>query len=194
MSVGVPRETKAAENRAALVPAGVESLVGDGHSVLVEQGAGIGSGFVDETYRAVGATLVPKGGDVWAKAEMVVKVKEPIEPEWPCMRKGQVVFTYFHFAASEPLTRAVIKSGIVAIAYETVQLTSGELPLLTPMSEVAGRMAVQEGAKYLEKVYGGSGILLGGGAGVLPAGVLLHGGGGVGAHPGRKSARQAPPG
>src|SRR3989475_2833609 len=114
---------------------------------------------------------------------MVVKVKEPIEPEWPCMRKGQVVFTYFHFAASEPLTQAVINSGIVAIAYETVQLPSGDLPLLTPMSEVAGRMAVQEGAKYLEKVYGGSGIFLGGGPGGLPAGVLVIGGGLVGGNP-----------
>src|SRR5256884_2825328 len=113
---------------------------------------------------------------------MVVKVKEPIEPEWPCMRKGQVVFTYFHFAASEALTQAVLKSGITAIAYETVQLTSGELPLLTPMSEVAGRMAVQEGAKYLEKVYGGAGILLGGGPRGLPAHVPLLGGGGVGRH------------
>src|SRR2546430_2709375 len=188
MIVGVPREIKTAENRVALVPAGVESLVGDGHSVLVEQGAGIGSGFVDETYRAVGATLVPRAADVWAKAEMVVKVKEPIELEWPCMRKGQVVFTYFHFAASEPLTRAVIKSGIIAIAYETVQLTSGELPLLTPMSEVAGRMAVQEGAKYLEKVYGGSGILLGGVPGVLPAEVLIIGGGVVGTNAARMAA------
>src|SRR5256886_8033882 len=186
MIVGVPREIKTAEHRVALVPAGAESLVGDGHSVLVEQGAGLGSGFADEAYRAAGATLVPKAADVWAKAEMVVKVKEPIEPEWPCMRKGQVVFTYFHFAASEPLTRAVIKSGIVAIAYETVQLTSGELPLLTPMSEVAGRMAVQEGAKYLEKVYGGSGILLGGVPGGLPAEVLIIGGGGGGGHPGER--------
>src|SRR5439155_1475296 len=143
--VGVPREIKTAEHRVALVPAGVESLVGDGHSVLVEEGAGIGSGFADEAYRVAGGTLVPRAADVWAKAEMVVKVKEPIEPEWPCMRKGQVVFTYFHFAASESLTQAVIKSGIVAIAYETVQLASGELPLLTPMSEVAGRMAVDQG-------------------------------------------------
>src|SRR2546428_8792508 len=188
MIVGVPREIKTAENRVAFVPAGVESLVGDGHTVLVEQGAGIGSGFVDETYGAVGATLVPKAADVWARAEMVVKVKEPIEPEWPCMRKGQVVFTYFHFAASESLTRAVIKSGIIAIAYETVQLASGELPLLTPMSEVAGRMAVQEGAKYLEKVYGGSGILLGGVPGVLPAEVLIIGGGVVGAHAAKMAA------
>ncbi|PYP44836.1 MAG: alanine dehydrogenase [Gemmatimonadetes bacterium] len=188
MIVGVPKEIKTAEHRVALVPAGVESLVGDGHSVLVEQGAGIGSGFADEAYRTAGGTLVPKAAEVWAKAEMVVKVKEPIEPEWPCMRKGQVVFTYFHFAASEPLTRAVIKSGIVAIAYETVQLASGELPLLTPMSEVAGRMAVQEGAKYLEKVYGGSGILLGGVPGVLPAEVLIIGGGVVGANAAKMAA------
>src|SRR5437879_9029865 len=124
MIVGVPKEIKTAENRVALVPAGVESLVGDGHTVLVEQGAGLGSGFGDESYRAVGGTVVPQAADLWARAEMVVKVKEPIEPEWPCMRQGQVVFTYFHFAASEPLTRAVIKSGIVAIAYETVQLAS----------------------------------------------------------------------
>src|SRR5882724_5579233 len=188
MIVGVPKEIKTAEQRVALVPAGVESLVGDGHSVLVEQGAGIGSGFADEAYRVAGGTLVPRAADVWAKAEMVVKVKEPIEPEWPCMRKGQVVFTYFHFAASEPLTRAVINSGIVAIAYETVQLPSGDLPLLTPMSEVAGRMAVQEGAKYLEKVYGGSGILLGGVPGVLPAEVLIIGGGVVGANAAKMAA------
>ena len=188
MIVGVPKEIKTAEHRVALVPAGVESLVGDGHSVIVEQGAGLGSGFADEAYRAAGGTVVPKAADVWAKAEMVVKVKEPVEREWPCMRQGQVVFTYFHFAASEPLTRAVIQSGIIAIAYETVQLPSGDLPLLTPMSEVAGRMAVQEGAKYLEKVYGGSGILLGGVPGVLPAEVLIIGGGVVGANAAKMAA------
>src|SRR5216110_2069361 len=188
MIVGVPKEIKTAENRVALVPAGAESLVGDGHSVLVEQGAGLGSGFADEAYRAAGATLVPKAADVWAKAEMVVKVKEPIEPEWPCMRKGQVVFTYFHFAASEALTQAVLKSGITAIAYETVQLTSGELPLLTPMSEVAGRMAVQEGAKYLEKQYGGRGVLLGGVPGVAPAKVVILGGGIVGINAAKMAA------
>jgi alanine dehydrogenase len=188
MIVGVPKELKTAEHRVALVPAGAESLTGDGHTVLVEQGAGLGSGFADAAYRAAGATLVPKAPDVWGQADMVVKVKEPIEPEWPCLRHGQVVFTYFHFAASEALTRAVIKSGIVAIAYETVQLASGELPLLTPMSEVAGRMAVQEGAKYLEKVYGGSGILLGGVPGVLPAEVLVIGGGVVGANAAKMAA------
>src|SRR2546430_14872607 len=167
MIIGVPKEIKTAENRVALVPAGVESLVGDGHSVLVEHGAGIGSGVADDTYRAGGATLVAKAADVWAKAEMGVKGKEPVEPEWPGMRKGQVGFTYFHFAASAPLTRAAIKSGIIAIAYETVQLTSGELPLLTPMSEVAGRMAGQDGGEYLADVYGGRGILRGGRPGDL---------------------------
>src|SRR3989449_5440114 len=187
MIVGVPKEIKTAEHRVALVPAGVESLVGDGHAVLVEQGAGLGSGFSDEAYRASGATLVPRAGDVWSKAEMVVKVKEPIEAEWPCMRRGQVVFTYFHFAASEGLTQAVLESGITAIAYETVQLASGELPLLTPMSEDAERMAVQDGAKYLEKVYGGSGILLGGVPGALPAEVLILGGGVVGANAAKRS-------
>jgi alanine dehydrogenase len=188
MIVGVPKEIKTEENRVALVPAGAESLVGDGHTVLVEQGAGLGSGFADAAYQAAGAELVPRAADVWARAEMVVKVKEPIEREWPCLRRGQVVFTYFHFAASEPLTKAVLKSGIIAIAYETVQLASGELPLLTPMSEVAGRMAVQEGAKYLEKVYGGSGILLGGVPGVLPAEVLIVGGGVVGANAAKMAA------
>src|SRR5205807_4049008 len=182
MIVGVPKEIKTAEHRVALVPAGVESLVGDGHTVVFEQGGGEGSGFSDEAYRGAGASVVPGAGEVWAKAELVVKVKEPVEPEWPCMRKGQVVFTYFHFAASEPLTRAVIRSGIVAIAYETVQLASGELPLLTPMSEVAGRMAVQEGAKYLERPMEGRGILLAGVPGVPPANVVILGGGVVGAN------------
>src|SRR6266705_1826548 len=188
MIVGVPREIKTAEHRVALVPAGAESLRGDGHTLFVEQGAGTGSGFPDDAYRAVGATIVPTAADVWARSEMVLKVKEPVEPEWPCMRKGQVVFTYFHFAASEPLTQAVIRSNIVAIAYETVQLPSGELPLLTPMSEVAGRMAVQEGAKYLEKVYGGSGVLLGGVPGVAPGEVVIIGGGVVGINAAKMAA------
>jgi alanine dehydrogenase len=188
MIVGVPREIKTAEHRVALVPAGAESLRGDGHTVLVEQGAGVGSGFPDDAYRAVGATIVPEADAVWAKAELVLKVKEPIESEWPRIRKGQVLFTYFHFAASEPLTSAIIQRACVAIAYETVQLTSGELPLLTPMSEVAGRMAVQEGAKYLEKVFGGSGVLLGGVPGVLPAEVLILGGGVVGTNAAKMAA------
>ena len=188
MIVGVPREIKTAENRVALVPAGAEALVGDGHTVLVEQGAGLGSGFADDAYRAVGATIAGSVDEVWAKAEMILKVKEPIEPEWKRIRKGQVVFTYFHFAASEPLTKAILASGCVAIAYETVQLPTGELPLLTPMSEVAGRMAVQEGAKYLEKVFGGSGILLGGVPGVLPAEVVVLGGGVVGTNAAKMAA------
>jgi len=188
MIVGVLSDIKTNENRVARVPAGAESLAGDGHAVLVEQGAGLGSGFPDASYQTAGATIVPNAADVWAKAEMILKVKEPIESEWPHLRKGQVVFTYFHFAASEPLTRALIKSGVIAIAYETVQLASGELPLLTPMSEVAGRMAVQEGAKYLEKVFGGSGILLGGVPGVLPAEVLIIGGGVVGANAAKMAA------
>jgi alanine dehydrogenase len=188
MIIGVPKEIKTAENRVAMVPAGAEALGAGGHTVLVERGAGAGSGFADGLYAAVGATIVPAAPDVWAQADMIVKVKEPIEPEWPHMRSGQVVFTYFHFAASEPLTRAVMKSGIVAIAYETVQLPSGELPLLTPMSEVAGRMAVQEGAKYLERFYGGRGILLGGVPGVLPAEVVVLGGGVVGTNAAKMAA------
>jgi alanine dehydrogenase len=185
--VGVPKEIKTAEHRVALVPAGAESLASDGHTVLVEQGAGLGSGFNDEAYRAAGAEIAPSDA-VWSKSDMILKVKEPIEPEWSRLRKGQVVFTYFHFAASEPLTQAVIKSGCVAIAYETVELPTKELPLLTPMSEVAGRMAVQEGAKYLEKVFGGYGILLGGVPGVLPAEVLILGGGVVGTNAAKMAA------
>ena len=188
MIVGVPKEIKTAENRVALVPAGAEALASDGHTVLVEQGAGLGSGFGDDAYSAVGATIVPTVDDVWAKAELILKVKEPIEPEWPRIKKGQVLFTYFHFAASEPLTKAIVKSGAVAIAYETVQLDSGELPLLTPMSEVAGRMAVQEGAKYLEKVYGGRGVLLGGVPGVAPGKVVILGGGVVGINAAKMAA------
>ena len=187
MIVGVPKEIKTAEHRVALVPAGAHALRGDGHTVLVEQGAGLGSGFADDTYRAQGASIVG-AAELWGRAELILKVKEPIEPEWPCIRAGQVLFTYFHFAASQSLTAALIKSQAIAIAYETVQLESGELPLLTPMSEVAGRMAVQEGAKYLEKAYGGSGILLGGVPGVLPGEVLIIGGGTVGTNAAKMAA------
>ncbi|MGH7754160.1 MAG: alanine dehydrogenase, partial [Gemmatimonadales bacterium] len=147
-----------------------------------------GSGFPDEAYTAVGAKVLPTAEDVWKQAEMIMKVKEPIAVEWPRMRRGQVIYTYFHFAASEELTRAVIDSGAVAVAYETVQLASGELPLLTPMSEVAGRMSVQEGAKYLEKVFGGSGILLGGVPGVAPGEVVIIGGGVVGINAAKMAA------
>jgi alanine dehydrogenase len=180
MKIGIPKEIKTNENRVALVPSGAEALVAAGHSVLVESGAGLGSGFGDEQYAAVGARIAPDAATVWAEAELIVKVKEPIEPEWPRLRAGQTVFTYFHFAANEQLTRAHLASRATCIAYETVQLPSGELPLLTPMSEVAGRMAVQEGAKYLEKIYGGRGVLLGGVPGVSPAHVVILGGGTVG--------------
>ena len=182
MRIGVPKEIKTNENRVALVPAGADALVQAGHRVLVETGGGVGSGFDDDAYRAVGAEIGASADDVWADSEMILKVKEPIEVEWPRIRSDHVIFTYFHFAASEELTRACLDSGAVCIAYETVQLPSGELPLLTPMSEVAGRMAVQEGAKYLERYYGGSGILLGGVPGVAPAHVLVLGGGVVGTH------------
>ena len=180
MIVGVPKEIKANENRIALVPAGAEALVAAGHEVVIEMGAGEGSGFPDSDFTAVGAKIESDIDALWAQAEMIMKVKEPIAIEYPRMRPGQVLFTYFHFAADETLTRATLEREVIAIAYETVQLPGGELPLLTPMSEVAGRMAVQEGAKYLEKTHGGLGLLLGGVPGVLPAEVVILGGGVVG--------------
>jgi alanine dehydrogenase len=180
MLIGVPREIKTNENRVALVPAGAEALVQHGHQLFIERGAGLGSGFSDAQYEAAGATTVETADEVWARAEMIMKVKEPIAVEYPRIREGQLLFTYFHFAADEALTSALIDSRAVAVAYETVQLASGELPLLTPMSEVAGRMAVQAGAKYLEKYHGGRGLLLGGVPGVPPADVVVLGGGVVG--------------
>jgi alanine dehydrogenase len=180
MKIGVPKEIKTNENRVAIVPAGVESLVAAGHGVFVELGAGDGSGFDDAAYAAVGAKILPTAAEVWSAADLVVKVKEPIAPEWPLLRKDLAVFTYFHFAADEKLTRAHLDSGATCVAYETVELPTRELPLLTPMSEVAGRMAVQEGAKYLERLYGGRGVLLGGVPGVPPAKVVILGGGVVG--------------
>jgi alanine dehydrogenase len=188
MKIGVPKEIKTNENRIALVPAGAEALVAAGHSVMIEKGAGEGSGFPDSSYTAVGAEVGPDADTVWGDAEMIMKVKEPIKPEWPRMKKGQVIFTYFHFAADKELTLAHIKSGAICIAYETVELPSRELPLLTPMSEVAGRMAVQEGAKYLEKLYGGRGVLLGGVPGVAPAKVVILGGGIVGINAAKMAA------
>jgi alanine dehydrogenase len=188
MRIGVPKEIKTNENRIALVPAGAEALIAAGHSVSVETGAGLGSGFSDDDYTAVGASIAPDAATVWANAEMIMKVKEPIEREWPHMRKGQLVFTYFHFAADEKLTQAHMKQGPVCVAYETVELPTRELPLLTPMSEVAGRMAVQEGAKYLEKLYGGRGVLLGGVPGVPPAKVVILGGGIVGINAAKMAA------
>jgi alanine dehydrogenase len=180
MKIGIPKEIKTNENRISLVPAGAEALVAAGHTVVVEASAGLGSGFSDAQYRAAGAQIAVDADAVWATSDMIVKVKEPIEPEWKRIRPGQVIFTYFHFAANEQLTRAHLASGAVCIAYETVELPSRELPLLTPMSEVAGRMAVQEGAKYLEKLNGGRGILLGGVPGVPPAKVVIIGAGVVG--------------
>jgi len=180
--IGVPVEIKADEYRVALTPAGAEALTRSGHDVLIQAGAGVGSGFTDDFYEQAGARIVSDAASVWGAADLVLKVKEPVEPEWPLLRPDQVVFTYFHFAASEELTRAVVESGAVAIAYETVELPTRELPLLTPMSEVAGRMAVQEGAKHLEKPQGGLGVLLGGVPGVLPGKVVVLGGGVVGTH------------
>ena len=188
MKIGVPKEIKTNENRIALVPAGAEMLIGAGHSVLIETGAGLGSGFSDEDYTSVGAQIGPDAAAVWAQSDMIMKVKEPIKSEWPHMRKGQLIFTYFHFAADEELTKAHLASGAVCVAYETVELPSRELPLLTPMSEVAGRMAVQEGAKYLEKLYGGRGVLLGGVPGVAPAKVVILGGGIVGINAAKMAA------
>lgn len=188
MRIGIPKEIKTNENRVSLVPAGAEALVAAGHSVMVEKGAGIGSGFSDQQYQSVGATIGTSAAKVWADAEMIIKVKEPIAREWKHMKKGQTIFTYFHFAADEKLTKAHIDSGATCIAYETVELPSGELPLLTPMSEVAGRMAVQEGAKYLEKLFGGYGVLLGGVPGVPPAKVVVLGGGVVGINAAKMAA------
>jgi alanine dehydrogenase len=188
MRIGVPKEIKTNENRVALVPAGVEALVGEGHAVLIERGAGEGSGFPDDLYVNAGGTIAPNAASVWADAEMILKVKEPIKPEWKHMRPGQTIFTYFHFAADEALTRAHLESGATCIAYETVQLPNGELPLLTPMSEVAGRMAVQEGARYLEKLHGGRGVLLGGVPGVPPGKVVILGGGIVGTNAAKMAA------
>ncbi len=188
MIIGVPREIKTNEYRVALVPGGAEALRQDGHVVLVEPGAGEGSGFSDRLYADAGAEIAGSAEDVWGRAELILKVKEPIASEWRLIREGQVLFTFFHFAASEELTRAVLDSGGVAVAYETVQLESGDLPLLRPMSEVAGRMAVQEGAKYLERLHGGRGVLLGGVPGVLPAKVVILGGGVVGTNAARMAA------
>jgi len=180
MLIGVPKEIKPLEKRVGLTPGGAEMLIRNGHKVVVETNAGVGSGFPDDRYTAIGATIVATAADVYGVADMIVKVKEPIAPEYPLIRKGQTLFTYFHFAASRELTEAMVKSEAVCIAYETVQKPDGSLPLLVPMSEVAGRMAPQEGAKYLEHPMGGRGVLLGGIPGVRPANVMVLGGGVVG--------------
>lgn len=180
MIVGIPKEIKNNENRVGMTPSGVAELVRRGHTVCVQRTAGEGSGFSDDDYEAVGAQLLPAIEDVYRKAEMIVKVKEPIAPEYPLVRKGQVVFTYFHFACEEELTHAMLKSGATCIAYETVERNDHSLPLLIPMSEVAGRMATQNGAYYLQKTQGGKGKLMAGVPGVKPARVLVLGGGTVG--------------
>ena len=188
MIVGVPKEMKSDEYRVAMIPAGVEDLTRAGHTVLIQSGAGVGSGIADDQYAAYGAEVLPAASDIWNRADLIVKVKEPLPVEWPMMRAGQTIFTYFHFAADEKLTRAVMASGCTAIAYETIKDPRGGLPLLTPMSEVAGRMSIQEGAKYLERPFEGRGILLGGVPGVAPANVVVLGGGVVGANAAKVAA------
>lgn len=188
MIVGIPKEIKTNENRVALVPAGVETLVADGHTVMVETEAGLGSGFSDAQYATAGAQIAKNAAAVWSASDLIVKVKEPIEAEWKHIKSSHTIFTYFHFAANEALTKAHIASGATCIAYETVELPTRERPLLTPMSEVAGRMAVQEGAKYLEKLYGGRGLLLSGVPGVPPARVVILGGGVVGTNAAKMAA------
>ena len=180
MIIGIPKEIKNNENRVALTPAGAQELIKRGHVVYVQASAGANSGFADAAYEAVGAKILPTIEEVYAIAEMIIKVKEPIEPEYKLIRKGQLVFTYFHFASSEPLTKAMIESGAICCAYETVERADRSLPLLIPMSEVAGRMSIQEGLYFLEKPRGGKGILAGGVPGVKPAKVLVIGAGVVG--------------
>ena len=188
MLIGVPKEIKSHESRVALLPSGALGLMRHGHEVIVEAGAGTGSGFPDEAYEKNGAKIVTDVEQLWADADMIMKVKEPVGPEYKRMREGQIVFTFFHFAASEELTRAVMDSGCIAIAYETVESPDRSLPLLIPMSEVAGRMSVQQGAKYLEKAQGGRGVLLSGIPGVKPGNVLVLGGGVVGVNAAKMAA------
>ncbi len=180
MKIGIPKEIKNNENRVGMTPAGVKELVKNGHVVYVQKTAGVGSGFPDEEYEAAGATILPTIEDVYGIAEMIIKVKEPIPVEYPLVKDGQVLFTYFHFACDLELTEAMVKSGAVCIAYETVRDRMGTLPLLIPMSEVAGRMSIQEGARFLEKPQGGRGVPRGGVPGVRPAKVLVLGAGVVG--------------
>ncbi|MBD5782364.1 alanine dehydrogenase [Pelagicoccus sp. NFK12] len=188
MVIGVVRERKTEENRVALTPAGVETLLAAGHEVWVEKEAGEASGFSDEDYRAAGAKLSQGSEEVWRGCELVTKVKEPVSEEYSLIRRGQIVFAYFHCAASLELTQALSNSGCIAIAYETIQERDGSLPLLTPMSEVAGRMAIQQAAKYLEREHGGRGVLLGGVPGVAPANVVIIGAGVVGTNAAKMAA------
>ena len=188
MTIGCPKEIKNNENRVALTPGGALELVRRGHTVYVQTNAGTNSGYADADYEAAGAQILPDIQSVYAQSETIVKVKEPIEEEYALVREGQLLFTYFHFASSRPLTEAMVKSKAICLAYETVQGPNGSLPLLVPMSEVAGRMSVQEGAKYLEKPAGGRGILLGGVPGVPPARVLILGAGIVGTEAAKMAA------
>jgi alanine dehydrogenase len=180
MNVGILKEIKAEENRVCMTPAGVEVMRQNGHEVLVEKNAGMGSGFDNKAYKSSGAEIVNTPKEVFKRADMVMHVKEPLPPEYDLIRKDQIIFTYLHLAAAEELTHVLIKSGSIGIAYETIQKDDGSLPLLTPMSEVAGRMAIQQGAKYLEMAHGGHGVLLGGVPGVDPGTVVIIGGGVVG--------------
>ncbi len=188
MIIGVPKEIKRDEYRVAMLPVGVEELTRAGHQVLVQRTAGVGSGILDEQYARHGATLVDRAEEVYGQADMVFKVKEPLPDEWPLLRRGQIIFGYFHFAADRQLTEALLHSGATAVAYETLRDERGHLPLLTPMSEVAGRMSIQEGAKYLERPQMGRGILLGGVPGVAPAHITILGGGVVGANAAKVAA------
>ena len=188
MIVGVPKEIKSDEYRVGLLPVGAEVLTKAGHTVLVETEAGAGSGFSDEEYKDLGARIVRSAEEVYGEAELIVKVKEPLSPEIKLLRQGQMVFTFFHFAADRGLTEGVRDSGCVAIAYETIEDAEGRLPLLTPMSEVAGKMSIQEGAKYLERPQEGRGILLGGVPGVEPGTVMILGGGVVGTNAAKVAA------
>ncbi len=188
MIIGVPKEIKSDENRVALTPAGVLELSKNGHNIYVQKDAGVGSGFTDEEYKNAGAKILPTIEETYAIAEMVMKVKEPIEREYALIKEGQLLFTYFHFASYEPLTKAMIENKSVCLAYETVELPDRSLPLLVPMSEVAGRMAIQEGAKYLEKPMKGRGVLIGGVPGVPPAKVMILGGGIVGTQAAKMAA------
>ena len=188
MIIGIPKEVKLDEYRAAMIPAGVEHLSAGGHTVLVETRTGLGSGITDEQYAAAGAAIVPHAEEIWRKAHLIVKVKEPQASEYPLLQRGRIVLTYFHFAAAPALTEACLKSGVTAVAYETITDKSGQLPCLTPMSEIAGKMSIQEGAKYLERPMMGRGILLGGVPGVAPARVVVLGAGVVGQNAARVAA------
>lgn len=180
MIIGIPTEIKREELRVAITPAGVSALTAHGHQVLIEKNAGMGSGITDRQFKAAGATLLKNASALWERADMILKVKEPLEAEYPLIREGQILFTYLHLAASRPLTEHLIHSGAISIAYETIQLDDGSLPLLAPMSEVAGRLAIQAGAHCLEARNGGKGILLSGASGVPPAKVVIIGAGIVG--------------